>query len=137
MDEEEMRWIYCQLFREIVAPMKEDEQKKIKEFCPELVTDENTFDLIGTRRQLVDEYDSLTGTIQDSNPLFSLANLLLEKKDYQKAEHFYQQVLQTEEANQQRQLNLLHKLAQIYTKTNQSDKLQQCRNRIKEIQQPH
>ena len=135
MDEEEMSWIYCQLFREIFALMEEDEQKKIKEFCPELVTNENTFDLIGTRKQLVDEYESLTGTIQDSNPLFSLANLLLEKKDYQKAEYFYQQVLQREEANWQRQINLFYKLVQIYTKTNQSDKLQLCRDRIKEIQQ--
>lgn len=86
-------WIYSQIFKEILLEIKEDERLKVKEYCKDIYTNENTYHYITTRRDLIEEFDSLRVMILNLNPYVSIGNLMVEKKDYQRAEQFYSQAL--------------------------------------------
>lgn len=79
---------------------------------------ENTYDCITTQRDLIEEFDSLRVMILNSNPYVSLGNLMVEKKDYQRAEHFYSQALPLENENWSNQIKILNNLIEICSKTN-------------------
>ncbi|UJR26624.1 hypothetical protein I4U23_007942 [Adineta vaga] len=137
MSTEETSWIYSQIFKEILYDIKEEDRANVKEFCKDLYINENTFDLIATQRQLIEEYDSLRVTTADSNPYVALGNLLLDKKDYDRAEHFYLKGLETEKDNGSSQMKILTQLSRVSVGKNQLDQARKYQAQANAIKEQH
>lgn len=132
-DEEAARWIYCQIFKEIYYTMPENGRPAIKEYCEDLYTEEDTFNLIGTRKQLIEEYEWLSEACKNSNPLIALGNLMVEICDYERAEYFFTKAHSSESDTWSRRVEILNDLWNACWKFNQRDQAQLFREQAKKL----
>ncbi len=132
-----MSWIYSQILKETLSEINENDWETVKNYCQDLYIHKNTFDLILKDRTLIEDYDSLCEMTIDSNSFIALANLLLDKKDYDRAEQFYLKDLELENDTGLHQVKILNKLSQLFAKKNQLDKAKQYYQQANAIKQQY
>jgi tetratricopeptide (TPR) repeat protein len=93
--------------------------------------------LILTDRTLIEDYDSLCEMTIDSDSFIALANLLLDKKDYDRAEQFYLKDPELENDIGLHQVKILNKLSQLFAKKNQFDKAKKYYQQANAIKQQY
>ncbi|CAF1154186.1 unnamed protein product [Didymodactylos carnosus] len=106
--------MYCQLFKELLSEMNENDRSKVISYCSDLYTEENISDLIPTNPELINLTDYMREKIKDENPLFAMGRLMLEMGSYDRAEYFYLKALPREKQNWIRQSALLNNLGKTY-----------------------
>jgi len=113
-EKDDAHLMYSQLFKELLSEIKGNDRSKVISNCPDLYTEEDTYNLIATNPQLMNLTDYMREKIKDENPLVALGRLMLEMGSYNRAEYFYLQALPIEKNNSIRRAAILNNLGKIY-----------------------